>query len=595
MAGVTSAFSKLNPFGKGKGTRESDYEDKGERVDQNTLAGGGHASRQTAITHHLRVSQALRSFLVHKNVLNESDAGLSNTDQVTPALQALLEKPHIKVPSELTDRSHPLPDYYISSSHNTYLLAHQLYGSSSATAYETALKAGARCVEIDAWDGDTKEEPKVTHGYTLTSHIPFRKVCETIRDVVDHEAKEAVDEQGYRAAPIMISLENHCDAYGQKRLAVIMREVFGDRLLTQTIRDKGTREQQGTGEHVTLAELQSKICVIVEYHFPDEPDSSSTESSDSEEDYDKRVRHDYNQQKREAVSTVIVPELAELGIYAQSCKPPNNAWFEKGVLEGSPHHPLINVSETGLAAHLPDHAALISRHNANHLMRVYPKGTRISSRNLKPAPFWSVGAQICAMNWQTFGASMQLNEALFSGTDGYVLKPRYLRLDGRGAGELNQSLAGKKPTKLRLHVAGATNIPVPADKADEIKPYLTCTLVYPQSDPDADPPKRKTAPYKQHKLTSFLHKGENPHVTEPIWDEILEWDLPADSKLDPDNELAFLRMLVKSDDSFARNPIYAVAAVRLSYVVKGEWVFVRMLDLKGAETGCTILVRFDLV
>ena len=29
-------------------------------------------------------------------------------------------------------------------------------------------------------------------------------------------------------------------------------------------------------------------------------------------------------------------------------------------------------------------------------MRVYPKGTRISSNNLNPVPFWGVGAQISA-------------------------------------------------------------------------------------------------------------------------------------------------------------------------------------------------------
>ncbi|KAI9870140.1 MAG: hypothetical protein M1823_008840, partial [Watsoniomyces obsoletus] len=77
-------------------------------------------------------------------------------------------------------------------------MAHQLFGTSSATAYETALNAGSRCVEIDAWDGDDdKNEPKVTHGYTLVSDITFRAVCETIRDIVDKEANEAVDEQGY--------------------------------------------------------------------------------------------------------------------------------------------------------------------------------------------------------------------------------------------------------------------------------------------------------------------------------------------------------------------------------------------------------------
>ncbi|MBH1945551.1 hypothetical protein I5L01_15110 [Erythrobacter sp. YJ-T3-07] len=83
-----------------------------------------------------------------------------------------------------------------------------------------------------------------------------------------------------------------------------------------------------------------------------------------------------------------------------------------------------------------------------------------------------------------------------------------------------------------------------------------------------------------------MHKGENPPTTEPFWDETLEWEFE-------DNELVFLRMMIKSDDAFSRNPIFAVAAVRLSYVERKEWRFVRMLDLHGKETKCTILVKFD--
>lgn len=592
MAAVTSAFSKLNPFSsKTKRTHEEDDEDDGEEVDYTTLAGGGHAGRQTDVTkNQLRVPHALRSFLVSQGAITEQAAGLDDPEKLTPEVRALLDKPHIRVPAELTDRSHPLPDYFISSSHNTYLQAHQLYGSSSAAAYENTLKAGARCVEIDAWDGDDKEEPKVTHGYTLTSNVTFRAVCEAIRDVVDLEAREAVDAQGYRAAPIILSLENHCDDYGQQRLAMIMREVFGDRLLTKPIRDKGTHEQEGTGEHVTLAELQSKITVIVEYHFPDEPTDSDSDSDDTDDEEEKKAKQAYKAQKQAAPASagIIVPELKELGIYAQSVKPPNNAWYERGVLDGSPHHPLINVSESGLIKHLPDHASKIALHNANHLMRVYPKGIRISSRNLKPVQFWGVGAQVCAMNWQTFGASMQLNEALFSGTDGYVLKPAALRSGGgSGSGSGSGTLSTHKRTRLRLHVAGASDVPCPEDRRDDVKPYLTCTLVHPD-DLEQKAPKRKTQPYKPHKFT-FLHKGDNPPATDPVWDEILEWEYQ-------ENEMVFLRLLIKSDDSFARNPIYAVAAVRLLYAARQEgWVFVRMLDLKGHETRCALCLKFEFI
>ncbi|KAL8420410.1 hypothetical protein RB594_003266 [Gaeumannomyces avenae] len=603
MSDLTKRLSGLNPFSSSnpEKQRESEDDDKGEEIDATTVAGGGHGGRTSEITkNQLRVSQALRSFLVDRMVLSEAEAGLDADDDGRPstaALKALLEQSHIRVPAALMDRSRPLPEYFVSSSHNTYLLAHQLFGASCATAYETALNTGSRCVEIDAWDNpDDRAEPKVTHGYTLVSNIPFRLVCETIRGVVDREAAAAAaegDRQGYRAAPILLSLENHCDAEGQQRLVDIMLEVFGDRLLSEPVRAAAAAAgagEPGYGDHVRLEELGSKVVVMVEYHFAgeraDDSDSDSDTSSDDEEE--RRARREYKRKREEtaAANSIVIPALASLGVYAQSVKPQNNSWFEDAAALAEPalpHHHLINVSESGLARLLPDAARNVSAHNAHHLMRVYPKGTRISSRNLQPRQFWAVGAQVCALNWQTFGAAMQINEALFSGTDGFVLKPAGLRPGGLGFA----AMARRPPRRrLRLHVAGATDVPLPAGRtADDIKPYLTCTLVHPGGET-----KRKTRPYRRHRLTGFLRPGrESPEPTDPMWDETLEWEYD-------DDELVFLRLLVKSDDAFARNPVFAVAAVRLLYVPEDAgWSFIRMLDLKGHETRCALLVKMEIL
>ena len=471
MSGITEGISKLKPFGK---KRSKDDEDAGEKVDKGSVAGGGHSYHDPTKS-QLRVSPALRAFLVHEKVLSEQDAGVASPDTNTEGLKSLLARPHISVPASVLDRSHPLPEYFVSSSHNTYLMAHQLYGNTSAEAYEIALKAGSRCVEIDAWDDDVnKDEPKVTHGFTLVSHISFRAVCETIRDLVDSEASG-----DNTAAPILLSLENHCDAHGQMRLAKIMKEVFGHRLLTAPVRRKGHAEEEGVaaveklgfmekmqgmvkgalgdkdgaeghqilaeadtpGQHVRLSDLGNKVAVIVEYHLPNEPESSdSGSSSESSSDEDesiakeqqKMAKKKYKDQKKTTPATGVIPELADLGVYAQSVKPGDNTWYESDQLKNGPHHHLINVSESGLTSHMPKRNSRIAQHNAQHLMRVYPKGTRISSHNLKPVKYWGVGAQICALNWQTFGASMQLNEALFSGSDGFVLKPAPLRAGGSG-------------------------------------------------------------------------------------------------------------------------------------------------------------------
>lgn len=575
VSAVTGGLSKLNPFSKAK----DDGDNQGEEIEADSIGGGGHASRKSTIPKkQLRVSRALKNVLAHEGVISEKDAE-GDPDKSTKALRDLLDRPHIRIPAELTDRSHPLSEYFISSSHNTYLMAHQLYGKAEAVAYEIALATGSRCVEIDAWDGDdNKEEPKVTHGYTLASNISFRSVCETLAHIVDKEAKDA-EGSDWRAAPIMISLENHCGAHGQQRLAEIMKEVLGDRLISKAVRDEGTAEQRGSGEQVTLKELGSKIAVIVEYFFPDqEPEDSASSGDEEEDERAKKERKEYEKQKKQAPKVGIIPELAELGVYAQSVKPRDKSWLE-GELKDGPHDHLVNVSESGLGSLMPASSAKIAKHNSRYLMRVYPKGTRISSANLHPVPYWGVGAQICALNWQTFGASLQLNEALFAGSDGYILKPQALRPGGSG-----QMDSGKKK-KLRLRVEGATDIFVPPDREDKILPYVSCTLHHPDDLKD-EPPKRKTSAYKQHKL-GVLHKGANPPPTNPIWNETLEWEYQ-------DNDLTFLRILIKSDDKFAKNPILVVAAVRLMYTTQ-DWCFIRMLDLKGRETKCTLLVKFEIV
>lgn len=575
-------------------------EDLGGAIGHDSVGGGGRSTvRADHEIANLRVSHALRSFLVDRGVLSKQDANLDDEseDVRTPALTALLARGDFVAPPELVNRDHPLPEYFVSSSHNTYLMAHQLFGKSSAEAYETAIRTGSRCVEIDAWDNsDDKDEPKVTHGYTLVSHISFRAVCETLRDMHDEEAAITAKHPDHGPTPILLSLENHCGPDGQKRLVEIMHEVLQHRLLSKPLQqeliERHAEEHKADGrshdpaEHVTLRELGDKIAVIVEHHFSDDVlDSDSQSEDDEDEEYqeaERKAREAYkvNKKNEAKTSSVIIPELAALGVYAQSVKPRDNSWFDPGELLDGPHHHLINVSESGLSGHLPANTASIAVHNGKHLMRVFPKGTRISSSNLKPVRFWGLGAQICALNWQTFGTSNQLNDALFAGSDGYILKPPALRQGGSG------SLATGRKKRLRLQVGGATDIPLHADREGHtLKPYLTCTLHSALAESSSDPPKRKTDAYKHHKL-GFLHKGENPPNTDPIWDETLEWTYE-------DNELVFLRMLIKSDDAWARNPMFAVAAVRLSYTRPG-WTFVRMLDMQGRETKCTVLLNFDI-
>ncbi|KKA29754.1 hypothetical protein TD95_004510 [Thielaviopsis punctulata] len=587
MSFLSQNLQKLSLLAsKKRHSKEEDADDVGDEVDESSVAGGGHLARHSALHRRsLRVSEAVQRFLVDRGELSDQDVRVGG--EMAPALQTLLAKPHFHVPMELLSPDYSLPEYFVSSSHNTYLMAHQLYGASSAGAYTTALTSGSRCVEIDAWDNENdRDEPKVTHGYTLVSHIPFRTVCETIRDVMDKETQLARNDPAYQTSPVLISLENHCSPHGQRRLVHILQEVFGERLLSKALDSIGADLPDPA--HVTLRLLGHRVLMIIEYHIPNEEEEetsqSSSSSSSDEEEEEKAARREYHRRKKQEHDSTIVPELAALGVYAQSVKPSNNSWFDPGTLLNGPHHHLINISETGLSKHMPHSNCKISQHNSKHLMRVFPKGTRISSKNLAPVKYWSLGAQICALNWQTFNGGMQLNEALFTGTDGFVLKPAALRVGGSG------SILNGRKKRLRLHIAGASNLAPPkgygkdTEGGEDWKPYVTCTLVHPGK--TMGPNKRKTAVFKQHSKLAFLGGSSGQPSTDPLWDEVLEWEYE-------DSEMVFLRILIKADLSWAINPNLRVIAVRLHYIVSG-WRFLHLTDFSGHETETNMLVKFEM-
>lgn len=75
--------------------------------------------------------------------------------------------------------------------------------------------------------------------------------------------------------------------------------------------------------------------------------------------------------------------------------------FDTGT-EYAPEH-IFSLSENTANKLLKASIQELVEHTQSHVVRIYPKGTRVTSTNYEPNRYWAAGAQVVAINWQTFG------------------------------------------------------------------------------------------------------------------------------------------------------------------------------------------------
>ncbi|KAH7234645.1 uncharacterized protein BKA55DRAFT_579235 [Fusarium redolens] len=297
----------------------------------------------------------------------------------------------------------PINKYFISSSHNTYLRGRQVAARSKLKGYIATLSQGCRSVEVDCWDG-RDGQPIVKHGYSLTTSISFRSVIETIKNY----AFFASD------LPLWLSLEVHCSPAQRDIMARTMLEIFRSSLAVEPL---DTCSQKLPSPNQLRGKILLKVKVA---HDPDsrqEPLAPEYLNLNGHQEYIER----------RDCQDLPGDLLQSLAVYGASRRLPKDAEFDT-------HRNFIySVSERNLQKHTKDNRSL-ELAETQHLVRVYPDPNRVDSSNFDPLQCWRHGVQMAALNCQTDDFYMSLNQAMFHGSSGYVLK------------------APPQPTQIRLQV-----------------------------------------------------------------------------------------------------------------------------------------------
>jgi len=364
------------------------------------------------------------------------------------------------------DMTRPLSEYFIATSHNTYLQGDQLKGASTVNQYvDVITRRGCRCIEIDLWDGD--KGPIVTHGHTMCGKIDFEDVLSAIKKFAFITS----------SCPLVLSIEQHCNKKNIIIQGELMQQILGQSLLAfdgtllrcvalpspESLRYKilvKAKVQKVEVFDRCIALRASKLSAddLLGYvHEVKEDDSGKTWSrrpyniaSYSETNMVKFMKRAFAESDALAISFHPRPKLfihaawkvmtdmvakasRKKRIYSQfhirSSKPftaPKTLLPQVNKGSETTNSSLKFMKFMSQRAKFDSNEVYLLRvYHEHFLSRIFPLGTRVRSTNFHPWLAWHVGCQMAAMNYQTLDDPMILNEGLFrhtNGGQGYVLK-----------------------------------------------------------------------------------------------------------------------------------------------------------------------------
>jgi phosphatidylinositol phospholipase C delta len=348
-------------------------------------------------------------------------------------------------------------------------------------------------------------EPIVLHGWTLTTPVGFREVCKAVREAAFLKT----------TLPIIVSLEVHANLEQQEIMVNIMKEEWkgllidaahptcnpSDRLprleelhnkiLVKVKKATPVASEASSGSLAPHHAHRASIASTVQSHSPRAstgslvPGHSPKASTSSLVHFSRHLsissstlspvnsRHDGDShsgsedERTSKKKSKICENLSNLGIYTHS-----EHFIAFGAKNSSMPSHIFSISEYQILDLHDKKREEMFAHNRDFFMRAYPAGFRFNSSNLDPSLFWRKGVQMVALNWQNVDEGIMLNEAMFAGEQGWVLKPPGYRSDLSGTETINY-----KTFHLRLTVYAGQHIPMPPNKTESgFWPYIRCEL-----------------------------------------------------------------------------------------------------------------------
>jgi hypothetical protein len=370
----------------------------------------------------------------------------------------------------------------------------------------------------------------------------------------------------------------------------IMEEIWGEYLLPVPELDL---------DHLPSPDqLRNKILVKVKY-VPSDKKHSETPGSKAavqcDDNNDEESLHEVVMESGEKTTKKVKPpkitsRLSRLGIHTRGITFKSLEQPEACM----PNH-IFSLSEKAALAIQRTMPKALFMHNKDFLMRTYPHGMRFDSSNFDPVIFWRAGVQVVALNWQSWDAGMIVNEGMFAGSDGYILKPKgYRREDPQDSTPTREASAGseivsRRLDRLAITIYAAQNLPL-YQQGNDPASYAPYVKVQFHTEPDALAAMvGEDTSGEQVKEIGYTGKTAKGKGTSPDFGgDTIEF-LNIDGVVP---ELAFVSFVVMND-VVGPDVMTAWACVRLDRLRLG-YRFLRLHDKDGMPSKGIILIKTEI-